>query len=65
MKIRTIAIAAALTLTSSLAVAQTTVPDRPVTVAPDGSGGVTAVDPAGTIQADKTTGRWCGRQRQG
>ena len=57
MRIRIIAVAAALTLTSSLAVAQTTVPDRPVTVVPNGSGGVTAVDPPGTIQADKTTGQ--------
>ena len=57
MKTRMIAVAAALTLTSSLAVAQTTVPDRPVTVVPNSSGGVTAVDPPGTIQSDRTTGQ--------
>ena len=62
MKIRILAAAAALTLTSSLAVAQNVVVDpdatneRPAAVAPDDGAGVSIVDPAGTIQADKTTG---------
>jgi hypothetical protein len=59
MKVRTMAVTAALTLTSSLAFAQAvspgaTVPERPVTVAPDPAPRV--VDPAGTIQNDRTTG---------
>ena len=59
MKIRTIAIAAVLSLTGSLAFAQTTVDptppsERPVVV-PD-SAGPKIVDPAGTIQNEQTTG---------
>jgi hypothetical protein len=59
MKIRTIAIAAALSLTGSLAFAQTNVDpvpptERPVVV-PDGAG-PKVVDPAGTIQNEQTTG---------
>jgi hypothetical protein len=59
MNIMTTALAAALALTSSLAVAQNVVvepgaaPERPVVVAPDGP---RSIDPAGTIQADKTVG---------
>ena len=60
MKVRTITIAVALTLTSSLAVAQTSVtpgaavPERPATAVPGAAPRI--VDPAGTVEADKTTG---------
>lgn len=60
MKIQTIAVAAILSLTSSLAIAQTSldsrtaVPQRPAAVAP--SDGAPSADPAGTLEADKTVG---------
>jgi len=58
MKVRTMAVAAALTLSSSLAIAQTTVVPAPT--APEGTvvvpDGARVVDPAGTIQNEKTTG---------
>lgn len=59
MKIQTIAVAAALTLTNSLAIAQTSVDSgaavrqRPVTVP---GARAPSADPAGTIEADKTVG---------
>ncbi len=62
MKIRTIAVTTALMLTSSLAFAQTsvdpgaTVPQLPATAVPGDGAGVRTVDPAGTIQSDKTIG---------
>lgn len=63
MKISTITLAATLMLTSSLALAQAgsassdaTVPARPAVAVPADGAGARVVDPAGTIQNERTTG---------
>jgi len=63
MKFKTSAIAIALSLSSSVAFAQAggndagaTVPERPATIASGDGAGARIVDPAGTIQNDRTTG---------
>jgi len=60
MKIQTIAVVAVLSLTGSVAIAQTIVEPAPPAsernvVVPDGAG-PKIVDPAGTIQNERTTG---------